>query len=94
MISLTPNSLSGKLSEQISCNYTNRTAHLQIARISNISDWYFERIVFPGQQLVFDAPRHAQLEIHTGQNANSPLPDVIACEELQQEVIAMENWVG
>ena len=43
-------------SEKILCCYVNATSKIQIARISNIANWYFERVVFPGQRLVFEAP--------------------------------------
>jgi Domain of unknown function (DUF1830) len=67
---------------QIFCCYVNSTSQIQIARISNIDNWYFERVVFPGQRLMFEAPTHACLEIHTGVMASSILSDKISCEEL------------
>jgi hypothetical protein len=48
------------------CCYVNASSQIQIARITNIENWYFERVVFPGQRLVFEALPQAQLEIHTG----------------------------
>ncbi|RUR85175.1 hypothetical protein PCC6912_12910 [Chlorogloeopsis fritschii PCC 6912] len=53
-----------------------------MARISNIPNWYFERVVFPGQRLVFEAPSEAQLEIHTGMMASAILSDKIPCDRL------------
>lgn len=64
------------------CCYVNATSKIQIARISNISNWYFERVVFPGQRLVFEAPSEAQLEIHTGMMASAILSDTIPCARL------------
>jgi hypothetical protein len=64
------------------CCYVNATSKIQVARISNISNWYFERVVFPGQRLVFEAPRQAQLEIHTGMMASAILSDTIPCDRL------------
>jgi hypothetical protein len=60
----------------------NTTSQIQIARITNIENWYFERVVFPGQRLVFEALPQAQLEIHTGMMASSILSDMIPCERL------------
>ncbi len=74
---------------QIFCCYLNSTSQIQIARISNIDNWYFERVVFPGQRLMFEAPTHAYLEIHTGVMASSILSDKISCEELI--VLAEDN---
>ncbi|PSB34432.1 DUF1830 domain-containing protein [Stenomitos frigidus] len=67
----------------IICCYVNGSSRIQIARISNIPNWYFERVVFPGQRLLFEAVPEAQLEIHTGSMASAILSDRIACHSLQ-----------
>jgi hypothetical protein len=72
-------------SGKILCCYINATSKIQVARISNIPNWYFERVVFPGQRLVFEAPRKAQLEIHTGMMASAILSDKIPCDRLMLE---------
>lgn len=64
------------------CCYVNATSKIQVARITNIPNWYFERVVFPGQRLVFEAPQEAQMEIHTGMMASAILSDTIACDRL------------
>ena len=64
------------------CCYVNATSQIQIARISNIPNWYFERVVFPGQRLVFEAMAEALLEIHTGMMASAILSDTIPCDRL------------
>ncbi|MCW6048530.1 DUF1830 domain-containing protein [Microcoleus sp. A2-C5] len=68
---------------KILCCYVNATSQIQIARICNIPNWYFERVVFPGQRLVFEAMRAAALEIHTGMMASAILSDKIPCDRLQ-----------
>ena len=68
--------------QQILCCYVNATSHIQIARITNIPNWYFERVVFPGQRLVFQTLPEAQLEIHTGMMASAILSDTIPCDRL------------
>ncbi len=65
------------------CCYVNATSQIQIARITNVENWYFERVVFPGQRLVFEAVPHALLEIHTGMMASAILSDTIPCERLR-----------
>lgn len=70
---------------QILCCYINATSKIQVARITNVSDWYFERVVFPGQRLLFETVSRAILEIHTGMMASSILSDSIPCERLQVE---------
>ncbi len=69
-------------SGRILCCYVNATSKVQIARISNIPNWYFERVVFPGQRLVFEAVHEAVLEIHTGMMASAILSDNIPCDRL------------
>jgi len=66
----------------ILCCYVNATSHIQIVRITNIANWYFERVVFPGQRLVFETLGEAFLEIHTGMMASAILSDNIPCERL------------
>lgn len=66
----------------ILCCYVNATSHIQVVRITNIANWYFERVVFPGQRLVFEALSEALLEIHTGMVASAILSDTIPCERL------------
>lgn len=69
--------------DRIVCCYVNATSHIQIARISSIPNWYFERVVFPGQRLVFEAMPEALLEIHTGMMASAILSDTIPCDRLR-----------
>ena len=69
-------------SNQMLCCYMNVTNQLQIARISDVPNWYFERVVFPGQRLLFEAPPAAHLEIHTG-TPSAILSDRITCQFLQ-----------
>lgn len=72
-------------SEPIVCCYINATSKIQVARITNIPNWYFERVVFPGQRLMFEAPLEGQLEIHSGMMASAILSDTISCHRLQVE---------
>lgn len=69
-------------SSHILCCYVNATSKIQIVRISNIPNWYFERVVFPGQRLVFEATPQSLLEIHTGMMASAILSDKIPCGRL------------
>lgn len=72
-------------SNRIVCCYVNATSKIQIARSSNTGNWYFERVVFPGQRLVFEAPSQAVLEIHTGMMASAILSDNIPCDRLAMD---------
>lgn len=64
------------------CCYVNSTSQIQVARITNIPNWYFERVVFPGQRLVFEAVSSGMLEIHSGMMASAILSDTIPCTRL------------
>ena len=75
-------SLPPEHSERIVCCYINTTGQIQIARITDISNWYFERVVFPGQRLMFEAPPEAHLEIHSGKLSSAILSDKIPCTDL------------
>ncbi|MEN9217475.1 MAG: DUF1830 domain-containing protein [Gloeomargarita sp. DG_2_bins_126] len=61
------------------CCYVNATSQIQVVRITDVPNWYFERVVFPGQRLLFTTPENAHLEVHTGMMAD----DTIPCRELQ-----------
>ncbi|MGL6284498.1 MAG: DUF1830 domain-containing protein, partial [Microcoleaceae cyanobacterium] len=63
---------------------------IQIARVTNLPNWYFERVVFPGQRLVFEALPIALLEIHTGMMASSILSDKIPCDRLRIDLDDLE----
>lgn len=67
----------------ILCYYTNRTGKVQVVRISNIPNWYFERVVFPGQRLIFEAYEQGQLEVYSSAMASAVLADSIGCDRLQ-----------
>ncbi|MGQ4648955.1 DUF1830 domain-containing protein [Lyngbya aestuarii] len=71
--------------DRILCCYVNATSNIQVARITNIPDWYFERVVFPGQRLVFEALPSGLLEIHTGLMATAIFSDKIPCVRLSVE---------
>ncbi|MEG4106921.1 DUF1830 domain-containing protein [Microcoleus sp. S13_C5] len=75
--------LSYKGNNQILCYYANVTNLVQVVRIGNIPNWYFERVMFPGQRLMFEAAAEAVLEIHTGTVASAILSDKIPCYVLR-----------
>jgi hypothetical protein len=77
--------ISGDFAQQVQllCHYRNVTSKVQVVRISNIAQWYFERVVFPGQDLLFEAPQAAELEIYSGGMASALLVDRQHCQDLQ-----------
>ena len=84
--------LASKDNNQILCYYANATHLVQVVRIGNIPNWYMERVIFPGQRLMFEAPAEAVLEIHTGVVPSAILSDKIPCyvlrviEEVSSEI--------
>ena len=79
--------------EPILCCYVNATSKMQVVRVTNICNWYFERVVFPGQRLMFEAVPEAQLEIHTGMMASAILSDTIPCTRLAVDSQVHESWL-
>ena len=67
------------LSERFLCSYANVTRHLEIIRIKNIPDLHLERVIFPGERLMFEAVAEAQLEIQS----NQALSIVVPCHQLR-----------
>ncbi|MBW4502669.1 MAG: DUF1830 domain-containing protein [Scytonema hyalinum WJT4-NPBG1] len=65
------------------CGYMNATSCIQIIRIVNIPHWYFERVVFPQQRLLFETLPEAELEIYTREMVGAMLTDKIFCARLQ-----------
>lgn len=63
----------------ILCYYINSTSILQMVRLNGARDRDFERIVFPGQRLLFEAPPESLFEI----SANGQSLDRIPCDRLQ-----------
>ena len=72
-----------KYHRRILCCYVNSTSKIQIARIANIANWYFERVVFPGQRLLFEAVPEAHLEIYTYVTPTAILSDKLLCDRLR-----------
>jgi hypothetical protein len=74
-------SLPDHWSQRILCYYENASSQVQIARIANIPNWMFERVVFPRERLLFEALPEALLEVRTSTSAL--LLDQIPCLSLQ-----------
>jgi hypothetical protein len=68
--------------ELVLCCYINDTNRVQIIRIHNIPHWFFERVVFPGQRVIFEAPLAGKLEIHTNEIVGAIFSETISCREL------------
>lgn len=70
---------------QFLCGYANSTSAVQVVRIVNIPNWYFERVIFPGQRLLFEAKLDAELEVYTSCRGQPALVKTIPSLYLQVE---------
>lgn len=77
----TSTSLSDRWSQRILCYYENASSQVQIARVANIPNEVFERVIFPRERLLFEALPEALLEVRTSTSAM--LLDQIPCLSLQ-----------
>lgn len=64
---------------RILCYYVNGTKYIQTARIINSQNFHFERVIFPGQRLMFEAVPTAHLEIQTCIMNDEIMTDRITC---------------
>lgn len=75
--------LAANYSNPILCVYGNATSQIQIVQLMSIPNLNFERVVFPGQRLLFKALPNAQLEIHRALIDREITSDRITCSCLQ-----------
>ncbi|HEY9796672.1 MAG TPA: DUF1830 domain-containing protein [Leptolyngbyaceae cyanobacterium] len=75
--------LASEYSDRVLCFYINTTSRIQIIRITNIPHLFWERVVFPGQRVMFEAVTEAQLEINTSESGSTILSDIIPCQQLR-----------
>jgi Domain of unknown function (DUF1830) len=65
------------------CCYQNPSRQTQVARITNVPNWHFERVIFPGQTLLFEAVSDGILEVYAPSQAGPLLHNQIACDRLK-----------
>jgi hypothetical protein len=85
------NHLPDKCGSKIICSYKNKTPTVQIIRISNIPNWYFERAIFPEELLLFEAVPEAVLEIYSSDEISTILSDRFLCDWLKVNHTAYVN---
>ena len=69
--------------QHILCSYQNKTNFWQIIKIENVKNFYWEKVVFPCQTIVFNTIEQANLTIYSSSNATAILADTIPCLRLQ-----------
>ena len=84
------NSLATYSSGRILCSYTNVTHRIQIIRIKNIPDLQLDKVIFPGQCLMFEAVPEANLEVQYTDNMSIFVP----CDQLHVSEKIQVNQSG
>lgn len=70
-------------SELLLCYYANQTQQLQVIKITDKPDLNFERVIFPGQRLLFQAPSTSQLQVYSQTAFATLTQESIPCQDLQ-----------
>jgi len=85
MVNLAKNPINSSFqdSECLLCYYANQTQHLQVIKITDRSDLNFERVIFPGQRLMFQAPPASQLQIYSRTEMATLIQESIPCQNLR-----------
>jgi hypothetical protein len=67
------------------CCYHNQTTTVLVIRSVSLgsSRWHLERVVFPGQRLMFYAPLHEQIQVYSASIAGNLSSDMILCDRLR-----------
>jgi hypothetical protein len=67
------------------CCYHNPSSRMQIIRSDSheIPEWHLERVVFPGQRLLFHAPQRTSLQIYSAGMAENLLNDTVPCDRIR-----------
>ena len=87
-MNLTLNEVISERDARILCWYLNSTSQVQIARITNIPNWYFERTVFPGERFLFEALPEAQLEVCRSTETGGVVCERTLCDRLRVEELS------
>ncbi|MFZ1028004.1 MAG: DUF1830 domain-containing protein [Limnoraphis robusta] len=84
-MTLTLDKLPANCETKLLCCYSNNSDKVQVVRIGNIQNWYLERVVFAGEDFLFEAPTEAELEVYQGDSDGVQLLQKHLCEALQVE---------
>lgn len=88
------NSTINHLSDCIFCFYTNMNDRIQVIKVTNIPNYYWEKTIFPRQRLIFKGTSSAFLEIYNSNDTVNP-SNIIHCQQLQiiEEVFLVESYL-
>jgi hypothetical protein len=77
-------------SQKMLCFYENTSRKMQNAKICNVKNQYWERAVFPGERLFFEAVPEAELEIHQHQENGDVRCESFSCKHFKVKVVDKE----
>lgn len=69
--------------DRILCFHINETSQIQIIRLRNIPKLKYQRVIFPGERLFFEAVPNAVLEIYSCKDGQKNLSSVQLCDRIQ-----------
>ena len=75
-------------SEPVLCCYINKTKRIQVGKSDHRAGWNLERVIFPDERFLFEAPSAAQLEIYIELAGKTTLLDRISCSQLQTKTVS------
>ncbi|WP_026100860.1 DUF1830 domain-containing protein [Synechococcus sp. PCC 7336] len=64
------------------CYYFNASDRVQVAKLSSGSHRDWEKVVFPCDRILFDAPEDALLEVYASNDRQAVLTHRLSCREL------------
>ena len=64
------------------CYYANPSADVQVLRIKESQNFYFEKVIFPQERLFFSAPRSSTLQVFNQINGALSF-NAIPCAQIQ-----------
>jgi hypothetical protein len=66
----------------ILCCYVNRTNLPQVGWLANLPSWQFERLILPGESILFTTDAEARLELHAVTTKTALHVEQIPCQLL------------
>ena len=73
------------------CSYINNTKQIQIVKIDSLANRNLERVIFPDEVFLFEAPAVAQLDIYINLAGKMTLLERISCSRLKTMTIATKT---
>jgi len=75
-------SLPTNCDNRLLCCYSNADRKIKMARITNTPNRYVERVVLPGERLLFKALPESRLELYVTNLSTVALVEVTTCDRL------------